>query len=203
VGDNFLKQLLTEPTRRSALLDLLFTNREGQVGDLVAGSHLGHWEHKMIEFSILGEARRGSQQGWTFLKKEMAWTCAIWWAGREDVCSGWTGSFCWDSGIKKRVYDLWKKGWATQGGYKDVYKICRKRIRKAKAQLELNPTTTVDVKNIYVFTDILTTKGGPRRISILYWMQQGMLPPRMRKRLRYSMPSIHLSLTVRPQLSSR
>ena len=39
---------------------------------------------------------------------------------------------------KKRIYLLWKKGQATQKEYKEVVKICREKIRKAKAQLELN-----------------------------------------------------------------
>ena len=37
---------------------------------------------------------------------------------------------------KKRIYLLWKKGQATRE-YK-VVKMCREKIRKAKAQLELN-----------------------------------------------------------------
>ena len=39
---------------------------------------------------------------------------------------------------KKRIYLLWKKGQATQKEYKEVVKMCREKIRKAKAQLELN-----------------------------------------------------------------
>ena len=38
---------------------------------------------------------------------------------------------------KKRIYLLWKKGRATQKEYKEVVKMCREKIRKAKAQLEL------------------------------------------------------------------
>ena len=38
---------------------------------------------------------------------------------------------------KKRIYLLWKKGWATQKEYKEVFKMGREKIRKAKAQLEL------------------------------------------------------------------
>ena len=34
MGDNFLMQLVREPMRRAAPLDLLFTNREGLVGDV-------------------------------------------------------------------------------------------------------------------------------------------------------------------------
>jgi len=52
VGDNFLTQLVSEPTRGGASLDLLFTNREGLVGDVVVGGCLGLSVHEMIEFSV-------------------------------------------------------------------------------------------------------------------------------------------------------
>jgi len=42
---------------------------------------------------------------------------------------------------KKRFYDLWKKGQATQEDYKDVMKLHREKIRRAKAQLDLNLAT--------------------------------------------------------------
>ena len=38
---------------------------------------------------------------------------------------------------EKRIYLLWKKGRVTQKEYREV-KMCREKIRKAKAQLELN-----------------------------------------------------------------
>jgi len=41
VEDNFSMQLVSEPSRAGALLDLLFTNREGLVGDVVVGGRLG------------------------------------------------------------------------------------------------------------------------------------------------------------------
>ncbi|GAB0202648.1 hypothetical protein GRJ2_002730400 [Grus japonensis] len=55
VEDNFLTQLVSEPTREDASLDLLFTNREGLVGDVVVGGCLGLSNHEMIEFSIHGK----------------------------------------------------------------------------------------------------------------------------------------------------
>ena len=55
--DNFLTAG-SEPTREGAPLDLLFVNREGLVGDVMVGGHLGHSNHKMMTFSILGEVRR-------------------------------------------------------------------------------------------------------------------------------------------------
>lgn len=54
-GSNFLIQLVREPTRENALLDLKFVSREGPVGDVVAGGHLGH---VMREFLILEAVRR-------------------------------------------------------------------------------------------------------------------------------------------------
>jgi len=50
---------VSEPTREGALLDLLFANREGLVGDVMDEGQLGHSDHEMIDFSILGEVRRG------------------------------------------------------------------------------------------------------------------------------------------------
>jgi len=58
-GRHFLTQLVGEPTRGGASLDLLFTNREGLVGDVVVGGHLGLNDHEMIEFSVRGEVKRG------------------------------------------------------------------------------------------------------------------------------------------------
>ncbi|TRZ26643.1 hypothetical protein HGM15179_000414 [Zosterops borbonicus] len=56
--DNFLLQLVGEPTRGGTMLDLLFTNRDGLVGDVVVGGQLGHSDHGIIEFLIIGEIRR-------------------------------------------------------------------------------------------------------------------------------------------------
>ena len=62
VGDNFLTQLVSEPTREGALLDLLFVNREGLVDDVAVGGQLGHSDCEIIESSILREATRGGRR---------------------------------------------------------------------------------------------------------------------------------------------
>jgi len=41
VEDNFMMQLVREPIRGAAPLDMLFTNREGLVGDVEVGAVLG------------------------------------------------------------------------------------------------------------------------------------------------------------------
>jgi len=40
-------------------MDLLFVSREGLMGDMMVGSRLGHSDREMMEFSVLGEVRRG------------------------------------------------------------------------------------------------------------------------------------------------
>jgi len=59
VEDNFLTQLVSDPTRKGTLLDMLFAVGEGLVGDVMVGGCLGHSEHEIIEFLIPGEVRRG------------------------------------------------------------------------------------------------------------------------------------------------
>ena len=76
--DNFLTQLVSEPTRGCASLDLLFTNR-GLVGDVVVGGRLGLRDHEMIEFLVLGEVKRGVSK-----------TTAMDFQGQTLACSG-----CW------------------------------------------------------------------------------------------------------------
>ena len=60
LDDNFLVQVLTEPTRKGALLDLLLENREGLVGDVVIGGRLGHSDHEVVEFKIYGDRRKSA-----------------------------------------------------------------------------------------------------------------------------------------------
>lgn len=72
-----------------------------------------------------------------------------------------------NSGRKRRIYDLWKKGQATQEDNK-IVRLCRDKIRRAKGQLELNLATAVK-ENRKCFYNPLATKGR-LRISILYWI---------------------------------
>lgn len=58
VGGNFLSQVLCEPTRKDALLDFLFMNRERLGGDAMVRGCLGHSDHKTVEFKIFGAMRK-------------------------------------------------------------------------------------------------------------------------------------------------
>ncbi|GAB0209633.1 mitochondrial enolase superfamily member 1 [Grus japonensis] len=51
---------------------------------------------------------------------------------------------------KKKLYDLWKQGQASQEDYRAVVRICREKTRKAKAQLELKLASVVsDNKKVF------------------------------------------------------
>lgn len=50
MSDTFFSQGLSEPTRKDALLNLLFVNRG--LGDLMVGGCLGHNDHEITEFKI-------------------------------------------------------------------------------------------------------------------------------------------------------
>ena len=71
--DSFLTQLVREPTRGGALLDLLFTNTEGLVGDVKVGDCLGQSDHEIVEFSILGDVRRVTSKT-AILNFDLFWT---------------------------------------------------------------------------------------------------------------------------------
>ncbi|XP_064909576.1 gamma-1-syntrophin isoform X3 [Columba livia] len=51
-------QMVEEPTRRGALLDLILTNKEGLVEAVKVEGCLGCSDHEMVEFSILGGRNR-------------------------------------------------------------------------------------------------------------------------------------------------
>jgi len=53
IKDNFLMQVVEEPTRKGALLNRILTNKEGLVGDVKVGGRLGCSDHEMVEFRIL------------------------------------------------------------------------------------------------------------------------------------------------------
>lgn len=51
---------VSEPSRKCALLDLLFENREGFVGEMIVGSCLGLNINEAVEFKLWGRKRMKS-----------------------------------------------------------------------------------------------------------------------------------------------
>ncbi len=50
--DNFLKQVVTEPTRGDNILDLVLTNDENMISEVDVGSQLGCSDHREIRFNL-------------------------------------------------------------------------------------------------------------------------------------------------------
>ncbi|KAK4811010.1 hypothetical protein QYF61_015714 [Mycteria americana] len=184
VADNFLTQLVSEPTREGAPLDLLFTNREGLMSHVMVGGHLGQSDHEMIEFLICGKAERGVSKTATLdfrradfglfrrLVERVPWEAALMGKGVQE---GWT--FFKEEVLKaqeqaiprrkRRVYDLWKKGRATQEDYKGVARLCREKIRRAKAELELNLAAAVKDNKKYFFKYISSKRRAKENLQPL------------------------------------
>ena len=58
VDNNFLLQVIEEPMRTGAMLDLVLPNKEGLVRNVKLKGSLGCSDHEMVEFKILKAATR-------------------------------------------------------------------------------------------------------------------------------------------------
>lgn len=52
----------------------------------------------------------------------------------------------------ERFYNLWKKGQVTLEDYTDAMRLCKEKIRRAEAQLELVNTGEKNNKNVFANT---------------------------------------------------
>lgn len=95
----------------------------------------------------------------------------------------WLKGELWLNLGNRRAYHLWTE---TQKDYKDDMKLCREKIRRTKAQTELDLATAVEfneTKNVSI-NKKSATRGGLRTISILFWMWEETEWQRMMKRLK-------------------
>ncbi len=58
--NNFLKHVVTEPTRGENILDLVLTNNENMISEVDVGSQLGCRDHRVIRFNLEWEVNRES-----------------------------------------------------------------------------------------------------------------------------------------------
>lgn len=63
IEDNFLKQVVEEPTRQGLLLGLVLMNRDGLVRDMKFGGSLGCSNHEMVKFKILSGKTKAKKAG--------------------------------------------------------------------------------------------------------------------------------------------
>ena len=196
--DNFLTQVMGELTREGTRLDLLFVNREGLVGDVMAGGHFGHSDHELIVFdswrSKVGVSRtatldfqradfglfrsladrvpweavlkgKGVQEGWTLFKEEILKAqeqafpiCRK--TSQQGRRLAWMNRVLWLELRKKRkrVYVLWNNWQATQEDCKDIVRLCREKVTRAKAQLEHRLATAVKDNKKYFYKYIIINR---------------------------------------------
>ena len=89
----------------------------------------------------------GAQEGWEYFKETVLKVQDLTIPmsrkmSRRARRPGWLNRDLWlDLKNKRKVYGLWKSGQATYEDYRYVVKLCREKIRKAKAQLELSLAT--------------------------------------------------------------
>ncbi|NWI48515.1 RTXE polymerase, partial [Picathartes gymnocephalus] len=113
------------------------------------------------------------QEGWTYFKQELlkAQELAVpmcrkgSWRGRRPA---WMNKeLLKELGEKKRVYRLWKEGKASPDMFRDVARLCRRRIREAKAQLELKLATSVKDNKKHFYKFINAKKKGKKSLHSL------------------------------------
>lgn len=64
-----MEQVLREPARKGAFLDLVFINREGLMNESVC---LGHSDHRVLELQIIGDRRKHASKSSTLDMEEAA-----------------------------------------------------------------------------------------------------------------------------------
>lgn len=103
-------------------------------------------------------------------------------------------------GEKGRVYDLWKKGKATQEDCKDVMMLCGEKIGRDSLQLNL-ATAIKTIKNVFYKYAHRKRRGTenlhPLMNALVSKVSKVSVVSKDEKRLRYLMPSLHQSVTVR------
>ncbi len=52
IDDNFLTQLVTEPTRENSILDLVIASQDHLINNVIVGEHLGSCDHEVVRAEI-------------------------------------------------------------------------------------------------------------------------------------------------------
>ncbi|GAB0205343.1 hypothetical protein GRJ2_002999900 [Grus japonensis] len=112
VDYNFLLQVIEEPMRRGAMLDLVMTNKEGLVGNVKLKGSLGCTDHEMVEFKILRAARRAHSKltSLDFRRADFGLLCGVPW---DKALEGRGAQESWYVDGKKKTREnvdpLWKE----------------------------------------------------------------------------------------------
>ncbi|TRZ13846.1 hypothetical protein HGM15179_013263 [Zosterops borbonicus] len=150
MDDNFLSQLVGEPTRGETMLDLLFTNRDGLVEDVVVGGRLGQSDHEIIEFSIIGEVRRYTNKTFTLDFRRAVF-------GLFKIL---IQRVPWEEALKnKGVQESWAL-FKTEflRAQEQTVPVCRKTSRRGKRPAWISKEVLDELRNK---EDVLFSEGGP------------------------------------------
>jgi hypothetical protein len=66
IGDNFMSQLVDEPTRGSNYLDLVLTSDEDLVQEVTVGEHFATSDHNVVKFNIIIKGDSNYSENKTF-----------------------------------------------------------------------------------------------------------------------------------------
>ncbi|GAB0203429.1 hypothetical protein GRJ2_002808500 [Grus japonensis] len=148
IDDNFLLQVIEEPMRRGAMLDLALTNKEGLVGNVKLKDSLGCSDHEMVEFKILRAARRVHSKLTTLDFK------------RADfgLFRDLLGRIPWDRALEGRRA---QESWDLKGNKKSFYRYISDK-RKTKENVgslwkEMGDLVTQDMEKAEVFNDFFAS----------------------------------------------
>ncbi|KAK4826962.1 hypothetical protein QYF61_012811 [Mycteria americana] len=116
---------------------------------------------------------KGVLEGWTFFKEEVLKAqeravprCRK--TSRRGRRPAWLTRELWlELRRKRRVYELWKKGQATQEDYKGVARLWREKIRRAKAELELSLAAAIKDNKKHFFKYISSKRRGKENLQPL------------------------------------
>ncbi|KAK4813319.1 hypothetical protein QYF61_026482 [Mycteria americana] len=122
------------------------------------------------EAALMG---KGVQEGWTFFKEEVLKAqeravprCRK--TSRRGRRPAWLTRELWlELRRKRRVYDLWKNGRATQEDYKGVARLCREKTRRAKAELELSLAAAIKDNKKHFFKYISSKRRAKENLQPL------------------------------------
>ena len=123
----------------------------------------------------------GAQEGWEYFKEVILEVQELTipksqktsqWARRPDCLNR---DLWLDLKNKRKVYGLWKSGQATYDDYRYIVKLCREKIRKAKAQLELNLATKVKENNKYFYKYINSKRRARENLHPLLYAEGNLV----------------------------
>lgn len=99
-----MSQVLSEPTRKDALVHLLFVNREGFMWDVMVSGCLGHTGHKMVIFNIFSAVRKRDRRVATLdFRRESLKLFTSYLADRNLLLRAWKSSSI-DQSLRKTVW---------------------------------------------------------------------------------------------------